>query len=41
MTPAATGCNYQWDIASALRRGLMSGTPESVRVDTILSLLVP
>ena len=28
-------------VANALRRGLMSGTPESVRIDTILSLLIP
>lgn len=28
-------------VASALRRGLMVGTPESVRIDTILSLLIP
>ncbi|MBE0622344.1 MAG: sodium:proton antiporter [Burkholderiales bacterium] len=27
--------------AGALRRGLMSATPESVRIDTILSLLIP
>jgi len=28
-------------VASALRRGLMSGAPESVRIDTIFSLLIP
>ncbi len=28
-------------VANALRRSLMSGTPDGVRVDTILSLLIP